>query len=33
MALGNEASTGLRIAKLEVSEQPGCDESWGTLEG
>jgi len=33
MALGNEASTGPRIAKLEVSEQPGCDESWRTLEG
>jgi len=26
MALGNEASTGPRIAKFEVSEQPGCDE-------
>ena len=31
MALGNEASTEPRIAKLEVSEQPGCDESWRTL--
>jgi len=26
MALGNEASIGPRIAKLEVSERPGCDE-------
>jgi len=26
MALGNEASTESRIAKFEVSEQPGCDE-------
>jgi len=24
--LGKEASTGPRIAKLEVTEQPGCDE-------
>jgi len=26
MALGDEASTEPRIAKFEVSEQPGCDE-------
>jgi len=26
MTLGNQASAGPRIAKLEVSEQPGCDE-------
>jgi len=26
MALGNEASTEPRIAKLEVSKQPRCDE-------
>ena len=33
MALGHEATTGARTAKLEVSEQPGCDEEWRALEG
>ena len=29
MALGNEARTEPRIAKSEVSEQPGCDDNGG----
>jgi len=29
MALGNEARTEPRIAKLEISEQPGCDDNGG----
>jgi len=29
MALGNEARTEPRIAKFEVSAQPGCDDNGG----